>query len=126
MLWILEDEAQRVLWAQEDEAQRVLWVQDDDTQRLLWAQGVETQRACIDHELSGNARQIFSQLRGYTMELHLPSVMSKQCDEDAPDEPNSFVDGSLSHPTQPNFSRGGSAAWHPGRKLETHQLSEQE
>ena len=90
---------------------------DDDAQ---------VQATFADQDLTAlTARQAFANLRGphqSPAKLQPPHP----CHEHPPPEPNTYTDGSLTHPTQIDYNLGGAGVWHPGRTLADKNASEAE
>ena len=71
------------------------------------------------HQLSNlGARQAFQVLRGCNAPTPPDITTSEPCHLPPPPQPNSYTDGSLKQPTEPDFCLGGGGTWHPHRSFE--------
>ena len=71
------------------------------------------------------ARQASSHLRG-PYQPPADITPPPPCHDAPPEQPNVYTDGTLTHPTQPEFNLGAAAVWHPNRRMDEQQVSETE
>ena len=70
------------------------------------------------------ARQAFQLQRGQNEEVDIAPPNPTM--DRPPQHPNVYSDGSVKNPTEPQFSLGGAAAWHPQRELAQRPASNSE